>query len=92
MEKRYARLFPIRLGVASNKPPYNIAKTHLGKLEARMLPCIAREDASFNRKYSYIESELEHLIGDGEDADPGKPRSNKTEKDVTRCIIMRSLV
>ena len=77
-----------QLGLASNKQRRHITERHLGKFEPRVLPCIAREDAPFNREYSYIESELEHLIGDGEDADPGKPRSNKTEKDVTRCVIM----
>jgi hypothetical protein len=65
-----------------NKLAYSIAEPHLSEFESRVLPCIAREDAPFNREYSYIKGKLEYLIGDGEDADPGKPHGGKTEKDV----------
>ncbi len=65
-----------------NKLAYSISETHLGEFEGRVLPCIAREDATLNRKHSYVKDELEHLVGDGEDADPGKPNGGKTKKDV----------
>jgi len=90
-KKRRIDVF-FQLAFAFNKPPYSIAKTHLREFEARMLPCITREDAAFNREYSYVKYELKHLIGDSEDADPGKPHGGKTKKDVARRIIMRSLV
>ena len=94
MEKRIAKRDrrPFSLRFASDEERRHIAERHLGKFEARVLPCIAREDAPFNRKHSYIKDKLEHLVRDGEDADPGKPHGNKTEKYVARRIIMRSLV
>jgi len=46
------------------------------------MPCIAREDAALKRKHSYIKGELEHLVGDGEDTDPGKPHGCEAEKNM----------